>query len=60
MHKLSENQKITYGGASTALGGEASDVLTTPAFVDMENYDIVEAVALATLVGSGKILTLAL
>jgi hypothetical protein len=60
IHKFTENIKTTYGKASTALGSETSDLITSAAFVDMENYDLAVAVVHVTNVASGKIVTLRL
>jgi len=60
IHKFTEHVKATYGKASTALGGESDDLITSAAFVDMENYDLAVAVAHITNVASGKIITLRL
>jgi hypothetical protein len=60
MHKLNENLFFKFGEITSALGGESSDVLTTATFVNMENYDVVGVYGIASEVGSGKIITLAL
>lgn len=58
MHKMSENFKPTYGGYSSALGGETSDLLATPTFVDMALYDLVSIYCVASGVASDSVLTL--
>ena len=58
MHKFSENFLPGYGAFSSALGGETSDKVETAEFINMENYHNGWAIAQASGVGSGKILTL--
>lgn len=58
MHKMSENQKVTFGEITSALGGESSDVITSKTFVDMALYDIVEAIGIASELASGSTITL--
>ena len=60
IHKFTEHVKTTYGKASTSISGEAGDLITSAAFVDMENYDLAVAVAHVTNVASGKTITLRL
>ena len=58
VHKYSEHYRTTYGGYSSALGGETDDKLTSAAFVGAENYDVVIVQALYSGIASGKIVTL--
>ena len=60
IHKFTEHVKATYGKASTALGSETSDLITSAAFVDMENYDLAVGIVHVTNVASGKTVTLRL
>lgn len=48
----------TYADMSTALGGETSDILDTVAYYDMENYDAILCIAIASNVVSTHVLTL--
>ena len=43
---------------TTALGGESGDVITTPTFVDMKNYDLVVGVGQVSNVVSTHVITL--
>ena len=45
VHVFKQNYRSQYGAMSTSLGGESSDVITTPVFVDAANYDLIRAVA---------------
>lgn len=58
IHKFVEHVRTRFGAISSALGGESSDVIATVEFVSMENYDLVVFKAVASEVGSGKVLTL--
>jgi len=60
VHVFKQNYRSQYGDMSTALGGETSDVITTPVFVDMANYDLVRAVAQVSNVVSTHVVTLAM
>lgn len=58
VHKFTENIRSQFGGHSSALGGETSDVLMTPEFVDMANYDLVAFQCGASGVASDSVITL--
>lgn len=58
MHKFSENLKPTYGGFSSALGGEGSDKIEAGTFVHMDLYDKAIVYAQASGVASGQVVTL--
>lgn len=58
VHKYAEHYRTSYGGFSSALGGETSDTLTSAAFVSAKNYDVVIAQALYSGIASGSVVTL--
>jgi len=58
VHKYSEHYRTTYGGFSSALGGETSDQLASAAYVGAENYDVVIVQALYSGIASGSVVTL--
>ncbi len=58
VHKYSEHYKTTYGGFSSALGGETSDTLTSATFVNAKNYDVVIAQGLYSGIASGSVVTM--
>ncbi len=60
IHTFTEVVRSSYGGFSSALGGETSDLITSGIFVDMANYDMVVGVAHASGVASGSVVTLAM
>jgi len=60
VHKYSEHYRTTWGGFSSALGGETSDKLTSAAFVGAENYDVVIEQAAYSGIASGSVVTLTL
>jgi len=55
---MSENYRPSYGAFSSALGAETSDKIETAAFANMENYDVVWALAHASGVASDSVITL--
>jgi hypothetical protein len=50
MHKFTSNIKTSYGKASTALGSESSDLISTATFKNMAEYDLY--VAVGQVIGS--------
>lgn len=58
IHAFAQNVRSRYGGFSSALGGETSDVITSAEFVNMANYDLVVFQAHASGVASDSALTL--
>jgi hypothetical protein len=58
MHKFLENLKVVFGDSTASLGAESSDVITTAKFVDMANYDIVEALGLVSNATSDAVVSL--
>ena len=60
IHKFTENVRSRYGGFSNAFGGETNDLITSAEFVNMENYDLVAAVAHASGLASDSVITLAM
>ena len=57
IHAFAQNVRSRYGGHSSALGGETSDLITTAEFVNMANYDLVVFQAVASGVASDSVLT---
>lgn len=60
VHVFKQNYRSQYGDMTTALGGESSDVITTPVFVNAENYDLIRAQAQVSNVVSTHVVTLAM
>jgi hypothetical protein len=58
VHKYAEHYKTTWGGFSSALGGETSDTLTTPVFVSAKNYDVVIAQGMYSGIASAAVVTM--
>lgn len=58
VHKWINHYRHQTGDMSTALGGETSDVITTPTFVSMANYDLVVGLAQVSNVVSTHVVTL--
>ena len=58
VHVFKQNYRSQYGAMSTSLGGEGSDLITTPIFVDAANYDLIRAVAQVSNVVSTHVVTL--
>ena len=58
VHVFNQHYKSEYGDLTTALGGETSDVITTPTFKDMANYDLVRGVGIVSNVVSTHVITL--
>jgi len=59
IHKESQVVRSTYGGISTALGGESNDRITS-SWLDMANYDLVVAKCVASDLASDSVITLAI
>jgi len=62
MHKALENLKPSYGGFSSALGGETTiaDTIQSATYVDMRYYDLAVAYGQASGVAAGSVITLQL
>ena len=58
VHVFKQHYRSQYGDMTTALGGETSDVITTPVFVNGANYDLTRAVAQVSNVVSTHVITL--
>ena len=58
IHKFTDNVRTSYGAKTTSLGGETADTISSAAFVDTANYDLVVGIAHITNVASGVIITL--
>ena len=58
VHTFAYHYKPSYGGFSSALGGETSDRIQSATYVDMANYDLAIGVCHASGVGSGATITL--
>jgi hypothetical protein len=60
IHKFTDNIRSRYGGFSSALGAEGSDLITSAEFVDMANYDLVVGICHASGIASDSVVTLAM